>query len=1009
MSTPLDPKKKAAQGVPPQPEWKTATVSSRRRPAIGKFIFVGVGVLVVVVAAAVAFVLLNKPRGEVAGGKPAAVKTGKEKPAKEGAGSESAAARAKDTTAAEQVEDSEPAGPEPPVPAPPVDTSRLLVNSIGMKLVLIPAGEFDMGASDEDAKLMKEAASHEKDPERFAKDFERFERPRHHVRITKPFYIGAFEVTQGEYEKLGGKKAEPNRSQHPVVRVSWMDAFNFCQNLSKMPQESLAHRVYRLPTEAEWEYACRAGTSTAFCGGNDLAKLTEYAWMEKNPRTVGQKKPNAWGLFDMHGNAREWCWDWFVPSFYESSPEENPLGPPAGRVRAVRGGSEGRPFNYRSAARGYYSPTLAGSDIGFRVVCQAPEGEKAGQPTVDKLKKIEFDAAIQAALAAMKARDLSEAKKQIATAKAKAQLPEDGTQVTRYQNALAYLEEFWRCIRGCIASLKASDEIDLADSRLVVLKSSAEGVTLKIGDREIQHTWDTMPTNFVIALADSRLAKDPQTKVIFGVFLALDPLGDAERAAQLWAEAAKAGEKVEQSVPPIAELAGEHAVKRSSVVPVEEPRRKAMTPLAETPGISPETVARMLGERLRAIQGAGRNTPADESRGIFNRSQALVREAMAADLYDLAVEAGKIGSIHAGRLRERALIKQAHDSMQEAQKAQKAFAEVSDAKKTLAKKPDDPEANLAYGGFLCFVKNNWATGLPLLKKSSNKALAKLAAQEETVSKPEDQLALADGWLEQVEEVNAAERKSIQVHAGMCAYRASALLSGPQKAAAEKRAKQAGLVLQITNTTDGSILVLIPEGKFQVGESKMEVYLPAYYLGLYEVSMAQYARFVQTTGHDAPPFPAGQRPGKDMLDHPIGFVSYKDATDYCRWAGLRLPTADEWEKGARGIDGRRYPWGKDWDPIKCRNGLATAGAGVRTFSVTSYPEGRSPWGLFNMSGNVWEWCTDTLDRSEEGRAVRRGGGFDAQNANAFLCSHIARGGPNQRAWHIGFRVARDYRP
>jgi formylglycine-generating enzyme required for sulfatase activity len=1019
MPTPRDPKKKV--GNQAQPARGTRPVSAPKRGKTssgGKFVFLAVGLLVVAAAGAGAFFVLNRPRPEVAKPAPTAPAVA-EQPAAPAAAPKPPV-EAKPEPVAEQLP-VEPEGPERSVPAPPVDSSKLLVNTLGMKLVLIPAGEFDMGAGEEDAKLMKEAAAQEKNAEKFAKDFEQFEHPRHHVRISKPFYIGAFEVTQAEYEQVGGAKAEPNAKNHPVTRVSWIDAMTFCQKLSAVPQEAVAKRAYRLPTEAEWEYVCRAGTNTAFSFGNDPAPLADYAWTGKKPQTVGQKKPNAWGLYDMHGNAREWCWDWFVPSYYKSSPAENPLGPQAGRFRAVRGGSDGRPFAYRSAARRYFSPALASNDIGFRVVCPAPEAEKVVGPEIDKLKKIEFDSAIQGIRLTIGSRELAEAKKHVATAKSKAQTPDELNLAKKYETVLGYVDDFWRCIRGCIASLRPTEELDLGETRIVVLKSSADGLSFKIGDREYNYTCDTMPTNFIVALADIRLNKDAQTKIIYGAFLALDPQGDSERAEQLWTEAEQAGEKVKQFVPPVADLAGEHAIKRSNAKPPpEEPRREASALVAKQITVSPETVARLLNERLRAIQGATRGTSATDWRNVFDQAEALVKDALAADLYDVAVDAAKIGSLQAGKLREKALMKQAHDAMQEAQRGQKAFAPVSAAKKTLTDKPDDPEANLAYGSYLCFVKYDWASGLPMLKKGSNKALAELATKDEVGSaKPDEQLALADLWQRQLEQAPTAERRGIQVHAAMWAYRASFGLTGSQRSAAEKRARQAGLVLQTTNPVDGSVLVLVPEGKFFVGEYKEEVYLPAYYLGLCEVSMGQYGRFLQATGHAPPPTGGGggggggrgamQGMAKEALDHPVGYVSYKDAMDYCQWAGLRLPSGLEWEKGARGTDARKYPWGNDWDPAKCRNGLAPAGPGVRTFSVLSYPEGRSPWGLYNMAGNAWEWCTDAFGEGEGMRVARRGGGFEAQDARAFTCFSNARVAPTDRGWHTGFRVARDFRP
>jgi len=156
-----------------------------------------------------------------------------------------------------------------------------------------------------------------------------------------------------------------------------------------------------------------------------------------------------------------------------------------------------------------------------------------------------------------------------------------------------------------------------------------------------------------------------------------------------------------------------------------------------------------------------------------------------------------------------------------------------------------------------------------------------------------------------------------------------------------------------------LMTLVPAGKFLTdtcGGTPFEVDLPAYYVAVHPVTNAQYARFVAETGHPPPNNLFWQESGK--MNHPVTDVSWDDATAYCGWAGLRLPTELEWEKAARGLDGRAYPWGKNWNPIRCRNhknkgGEATAG-------VWRYGQGGAPFGGLQLSGNVWEWCADWHD-------------------------------------------------
>ncbi len=239
-------------------------------------------------------------------------------------------------------------------------TPKEITNSIGMKLKLIPAGTFTMGSP------IEEDGADEDEKE-------------HQVTISKSYYLGAFEVTQGQYEQvMGGNPShfqkrvikKRDSSMYPVEQVSWEDAVKFCERLSELPEEKKAGRVYRLPTEAEWEYACRAGSKTAFTFGNNPSGLGAYAWFNGNSdgqtHPVGEKKANAWGLYDMHGNVWEWCSDWYGPD--AKSAVVDPVGPRGGAFRVLRGGGwyHGAAF-CRSANRHGYFPGIRDQSDGFRV------------------------------------------------------------------------------------------------------------------------------------------------------------------------------------------------------------------------------------------------------------------------------------------------------------------------------------------------------------------------------------------------------------------------------------------------------------------------------------------------------------------------------------------------------------------------------------------------------------------------------------------------------------------
>ncbi len=245
---------------------------------------------------------------------------------------------------------------------------KTFTNSIGMEFILIPAGEFLMGAVPQD------------------QDANEDEKPQHKVRITKPFYLGKYPVTQEEWQKVMGnnpsrfkelteglifKKVVQVNLKNPVETVSWNDCQEFIKVLNLKEKMK-----YRLPTEAEWEYAARGGglvdSQTIYTFGDDRDKIGDYAWYGANSsetRPVGQKKPNSIGLYEMMGNVWEWCEDWFSEDYYGKSEIIDPKGPNNGEKKVVRGGSW---YSNARACRVSYrngsAPDFEYYSIGFRLL-----------------------------------------------------------------------------------------------------------------------------------------------------------------------------------------------------------------------------------------------------------------------------------------------------------------------------------------------------------------------------------------------------------------------------------------------------------------------------------------------------------------------------------------------------------------------------------------------------------------------------------------------------------------
>jgi formylglycine-generating enzyme required for sulfatase activity len=237
-----------------------------------------------------------------------------------------------------------------------------------IEMILLPGCRFTMGDKDE-----VDAMPHEV--------------------VVSSFYMDKYLVTQEQYQRVCGEN--PSRwkgDKNPVEQVRWSDAVRFCNERSRLEGLQPCYDVetwqcnfkangYRLPTEAEWEYACRAGTQTAYFFGSNPLKLADYAWFDKNsgghPHPVGQKRPNPWGLYDMCGNVWQWCNDFYQVDYYQKAPQENPRGPKDGETKVVRGGAW--KFSAQNCRSGYrynenpgYMDVCFGYDIyGFRCVRSA--------------------------------------------------------------------------------------------------------------------------------------------------------------------------------------------------------------------------------------------------------------------------------------------------------------------------------------------------------------------------------------------------------------------------------------------------------------------------------------------------------------------------------------------------------------------------------------------------------------------------------------------------------------
>ncbi|MDY0170460.1 MAG: formylglycine-generating enzyme family protein [Thermoguttaceae bacterium] len=926
-------------------------------------------------------------------------------------------------TAAERPEppDSQPAGTAPPPAVAPFDAKQASrhqqawakylsvpvekTNSIGMEFVLIPPGEFMMGSPEDEE----------------GRDSGR-ESPQHRVRITKPFYLGKYPITQQQWQAV--MESNPSRfkgPKNPVENVRWGDCQEFLRRLNKRAADP--RQGFRLPTEAEWEYACRAGTTTRYSFGDDASQLGEYAWYEDNSdgqtHPVGQKRPNPWGLYDMHGNVYEWCADWFDENYYANSAVNDPAGPSSGWLRVGRGGGwDSLAGSCRSALRSRVRPDALGRLLGFRVVLvpadsREPLDSVASSPPIpeeDELPVPELEARLATSPAAATSEqslsDLAEDRE--TSVEPAADSPPD--------KALAFGE------RKPVPGSSEQQEVRRAIDDIHETAASQEPAeALKLANKlaELAERAENTTERFVLLRRASELASDG---------------GDARRMLEL---VGRIGEEYE--------------------------------------------VDQLLAQAVMLNGFAAKATGEEKILALVDASAGVIEEALAAERVDLAnllsdlvyqacVPPARVDPV----VRAAALARR-----REVQALREQWEKVQEARATLESNPNDEAANTIVGSWYCYVHDNWDQALPHFAKGSDSALQALADRE--VSSPPEsataQVELADAWwdLAQTAEPDSSrawltrakywykqahpqvtsplmkakvaqrleESASLKLPTPRRPDRMPPLAVAPFDAKQAARHQQAwakylSVPVEKTNSI-GMEFVLIPPGEFIMGSPESEKdrssdegpqhrvrITKPFYLGVYQVTQGEYERVMGTNpsyfsrGGNG----RGRVSGLDTRRFPVEQVSWNNAVEFCqhlsalaaeRSAGraYRLPTEAEWEYACRAGTTTRYHLGDHLDTSQARFAQPT-GSG-RPVPVGSY--GPNGFGLYDIHGNVWEWCSDRLDEnyyansptddpqgpaSGSGRVYR--GGSWASPAGSCRSANRSGHAPGIRDAYRGFRLA-----
>jgi len=804
-------------------------------------------------------------------------------------------------------------------------------NSIGMKLVLIPPGEFQMG-NDRSDKSQDDGS----------------DTPQHKVRITNAFYLGVTEVTQEQYQRVMGQNPSKFEGdpQRPVETVSWEDAVEFCRRLNEM--EGVTSR---LPTEAEWEYACRAGSSTTFCYGDEYsAELAEYAWWDQTAggttHPVAQKKPNAWGLYDMHGNVFEWCNDWFDRNYYKHSPSDDPPGPDAtvddkrsmstslenwrrnqwhrvfrGGCWNINGPTCTSAYRLHGLPSGVNNQSFFLGTVGFRVAMWMPESVAA---LVERLA--DSDPGVQ-------------------------------------QRAVELLQR--------IGTPAAASLVD-------ALGNSDPGIQQRAG--EVLQRIIAIP---VKELADN----DPDVK---------------QRAADLLQRIGAAFvTRLAHSDPGVQQRAGE-VLKQ-----IGEP---AIGRLFDRLADSDSDVQKRVGEVLKQIGepaiGPLINRLADSDPGVQQRVAEVLQKM--------------------GERAIAALIKGLADSNPVVQQRAAVVLENVGAPAVPALihclADNNPDVRIRAAEALQRIGAPAVSGLietmadgdPSVKQPAAEVLQKIFAVSV------EQLADSDPRVKQ-RASNLIER--------ICRPAAAPFGSIEAKQHQQLWATRLQLPAQQTNSI-GMKLVLIPPGEFRKGspgafgmasgmasvgmherdyygeEPQQKVRITkAFYVGMTEVTQEQYERVMSRN-------PSSFRGDPQQ---PVENVSWEDAVEFCRkltakeGATYRLPTEAEWEYACRAGTNTQWYCGDEESALK-NHAWYMGNAGGTTHAVAQKKP--NAWILYDVHGNVAEWCHVQLDSNDRYSGFDptgqpcRGGAWSTHARNCGVSGLTGWLKRSHRDRYLGFRVACD---